>query len=102
MPADEEGAGRTGHGDDGEERPESEASELGQHKREPARQKHAGDDTKIINLIKSIEKTAEEDSGDPFLVAMSDRAKQIQESYEDRQTSTQEASFTSMQGSAMT
>jgi type I restriction enzyme, R subunit len=55
------------------------------------KKKHGGDDTKVINLIKSIEKTAEEGSGDPFLIAMADRAKQIQESYEDRQTSTQEA-----------
>lgn len=55
------------------------------------KQKHGGDDTKVINLIKSIEKTAEEESGDPFLVAMADRAKAIQESYEDRQTSTQAA-----------
>jgi len=54
-------------------------------------QKHGGDDTKVINLIKSIEKTAEEESGDPFLIAMSDRAKQVQESYEDRQTTTREA-----------
>ncbi|HEX4773630.1 MAG TPA: HsdR family type I site-specific deoxyribonuclease [Bryobacteraceae bacterium] len=55
------------------------------------KQKHGGDDTKVINLIKSIEKTAEEASGDPFLIAMADRAKAIQESYEDRQTSTQAA-----------
>jgi type I restriction enzyme, R subunit len=55
------------------------------------KQKHGGDDTKVINLIKSIEKTAEDESGDPFLVAMADRAKQVQESYEGRQTSTQEA-----------
>ena len=55
------------------------------------KQKYGGDDTKVINLIKSIEKTAEEESGDPFLVAMADRARQVQESYEDRQTSTQEA-----------
>jgi type I restriction enzyme R subunit len=54
-------------------------------------QKHCGDDTKVINLIKSIEKTAEEESGDPFLIAMADRAKQVQERYEDRQASTQEA-----------
>src|SRR5207245_8003213 len=54
------------------------------------KQKHGGDDTKVINLIKSIEKTAEEESGDPFLVAMADRARVIQESYEDRQASTQE------------
>jgi type I restriction enzyme R subunit len=55
------------------------------------KKKHGGDDTKVINLIKSIEKTAEEESGDPFLVAMADRARQVQESYEDRQSSTQEA-----------
>lgn len=55
------------------------------------KKKHSGADTKIINLIKSIEKTAEEESDDPFLIAMADRAKQVQESYEDRQTSTQEA-----------
>jgi type I restriction enzyme, R subunit len=55
------------------------------------KKKHAGDDTKIINLIKSIEKTAEEESGDPFLIDMAERAKAIQESYEDRQTSTQDA-----------
>jgi type I restriction enzyme, R subunit len=55
------------------------------------KRKHGGDDTKVINLIKSIEKTAEEKSDDPFLIAMADRAKAIQESYEDRQTSTQAA-----------
>jgi type I restriction enzyme, R subunit len=54
-------------------------------------QKHGGDDTKVINLIKSIEKTAEEESNDPFLIAMADRAKEVQERYEDRQTSTQAA-----------
>jgi len=55
------------------------------------RNRHGGDDTKVINLIKSIEKTAEGESGDPFLVAMAERAKQVQERYEDRQTSTREA-----------
>lgn len=55
------------------------------------KQRHGGDDTKVINLIKSIEKFAEEESGDPFLIAMAERAKAIQESYEDRQTSTQDA-----------
>jgi type I restriction enzyme R subunit len=55
------------------------------------KKKHGGDDTKVINLIKSIEKTAQDESDDPFLVAMAERAKQVQESYEDRQTSTQEA-----------
>jgi type I restriction enzyme, R subunit len=55
------------------------------------KQKSGGDDTKVINLIKSIEKSAEDQSDDPFLIAMADRARQIQDGYEERQTSTQEA-----------
>ena len=50
-----------------------------------------GDATKVINLIKSIEKLAEEASDDPYLVAMAERAKTVQESFEQRQTSTAEA-----------
>jgi len=53
--------------------------------------KKGGESTKIINLVKSIEKTAEESSDDPFLIAMAERARAVQESYEDRQTSTQDA-----------
>jgi type I restriction enzyme R subunit len=51
----------------------------------------AGGATKVINLIKSIEKTAEKESDDPFLVALSDRARAVQESFEDRQVGTAEA-----------
>jgi type I restriction enzyme R subunit len=50
-----------------------------------------GDTTKVINLVKSIEKTAEENSDDPFLVALAERARVVQESFEDRQTSTGDA-----------
>jgi type I restriction enzyme R subunit len=50
-----------------------------------------GDGTKVINLIKSIEKLAEESSDDPYLIAMAERARAVQESFEDRQTSTAEA-----------
>lgn len=50
-----------------------------------------GDGTKIINLVKSIQKQAEEASKDPFLVAMAERAQAVQESYEERQTTTEEA-----------
>ena len=46
---------------------------------------------KVINLIKSIERAAEEKSGDPFLVALSDRARAVQESFESRQDSTDAA-----------
>jgi len=52
--------------------------------------KKGGEGTKVINLIKSIEKTAEENSDDPFLIAMAERARAVQESYEERQTSTQD------------
>ncbi len=50
-----------------------------------------GQATKVINLIKSIEKKAEDESEDPFLVALSDRAKVVQENFEDRQLGTAEA-----------
>jgi type I restriction enzyme, R subunit len=41
--------------------------------------------------VKAIQKTAEENSDDPFLVTLSERAKAVQESFEDRQTTTAEA-----------
>ena len=44
-----------------------------------------------INLVKAIEKTAEENSDDLFLVALAERAKVVQEGFENRQTSTAEA-----------
>lgn len=55
------------------------------------KQKGYSDNIKVINLIKSIKKVAEEHSGDPFLFVMAERAKQIQEQYENRQLSTGEA-----------
>jgi type I restriction enzyme R subunit len=55
------------------------------------KQQKGGDGTKIINLVKSIEKTAQENSEDPFLVALAERAKAVQESFEDRQVSTADA-----------
>lgn len=55
------------------------------------KKKEEGKATRVINLIKSIEKTAEENSDDPFLVAMAERAMAVQESFEDRQTTTADA-----------
>lgn len=52
---------------------------------------HDGKNTKVINLVKSIEKSAEEQSDDPFLVTMAERAQQVLDSYESRQESTQKA-----------
>ncbi len=55
------------------------------------KEQKGGDGSKIINLIKSIEKTAEENSDDPFLIAFGERAKAVQDGYESRQVSTEEA-----------
>jgi len=55
------------------------------------KKKSGGDNAKVINLVKSIEKAAEEQSDDPYLIAMTDRAREVQESFEERQLSTQEA-----------
>lgn len=49
------------------------------------------DNVRVINLVKSIEKIAEENSDDPFLVGMKERAQQVEENYEGRQSSTKEA-----------
>lgn len=53
--------------------------------------KGKNDNTKVINLIKSIEKIAEEKSDDPFLIGLVERAEAVKEQYENRQISTQEA-----------
>ncbi|TKS58236.1 MAG: restriction endonuclease subunit R [Nitrospira sp.] len=58
---------------------------------ETVKQQKGGDGTKVINLVKSIERSAEENSDDPFLVALAERARAVQESFEDRQTTTAEA-----------
>jgi type I restriction enzyme R subunit len=49
------------------------------------------DNTRVINLIKSIEKIADENSDDPFLIGIKERAEAVEENYETRQLSTQEA-----------
>jgi len=55
---------------------------------EAIKRRDEGKATKVINLVKSIEKTAEDNSDDPFLIALAERAKAVQESFEDRQTTT--------------
>lgn len=65
--------------------------EINERTIELIKQKLGGDGTKVINLIKSIEKKAEDESNDPFLIAMAERAKAVQESFENRQTATKDA-----------
>jgi type I restriction enzyme R subunit len=65
--------------------------EINERTIELIKQKLGGDGTKVINLIKSIEKKAEAESDDPFLIAMAERAKLVQEGFENRQKDTAEA-----------
>jgi len=50
-----------------------------------------GGPRKVINLVKSIERAAQENSDDPYLIAMAERARLVQETFERRQTNTSEA-----------
>jgi len=54
------------------------------------KESHENDNVKIINLIKSVQKYAEEHANDPFLISLAQRAQEIQEQYEDRQITTKE------------
>jgi type I restriction enzyme R subunit len=58
---------------------------------ETIKQRGEGTATKVINLVKAIEKVAGEQSDDPFLIALAERAKAVQESFEERQTTTEDA-----------
>lgn len=53
--------------------------------------KNQPDEVKIINLIKSIQRLAEEKSHDPVLISVKERAEEIRDAYSSRQISTQEA-----------
>ena len=58
---------------------------------EMIKESYAPDEVKIINLIKSIQKLAEEKSGDPVLISVKERAEDIMDAYTSRQMTTQEA-----------
>jgi len=53
--------------------------------------RQGGMSRKVINLVKSIERAAQDQSDDPYLVAMAERARTVQENFEQRQTNTSEA-----------
>ena len=71
--------------------PVSEILEINENTVKYIAERKGGGGKKIINLVKSIEKKAEEESEDPYLIAMAERAQAVQESFEERQTSTAEA-----------
>jgi type I restriction enzyme, R subunit len=58
---------------------------------EVIKSKQGGDGSKVINLVKSIEKAAAEATDDPFLVALSDRAQAVLDGYEERHATTSDA-----------
>jgi type I restriction enzyme R subunit len=58
---------------------------------ETIKAKDEGKATRVINLIKAIQKEAEEKSDDPFLLAMADRARSVQEAFEARLDTTEQA-----------
>jgi type I restriction enzyme R subunit len=57
---------------------------------ERIKEKNEDDNVKIINLIKSIERIAEQESEDLFLISLLERAEEIKELYESRQITTKE------------
>ena len=65
--------------------------EINEESIEYIKAKNENDNTRVINLIKSIEKIADENSNDPFLIGIKERAETVEENYESRQLSTQEA-----------
>lgn len=69
----------------------SDAIEINEHTVRYLASKDVGDGSKVINLVKSIARTAEEHSDDPYLIAMAQRAQAVQESFESRQSTTAEA-----------
>jgi type I restriction enzyme, R subunit len=72
-------------------KPVTEFFEINEKTIEKIKEAKKNDNTRVINLVKSIEKIAEENSDDPFLIGLRERAEQVKELYEDRQLSTQEA-----------
>lgn len=72
-------------------KPVTEFFEINEKTIEKIKETKQNDNTRVINLVKSIEKIAEENSDDPFLIGLRERAEQVEELYEDRQLSTKEA-----------
>ncbi|MCX6972411.1 MAG: restriction endonuclease [Verrucomicrobia bacterium] len=54
------------------------------------RKKQGPDEEKVINLVRSLQRTGEEEK-EPHLITFSERAEQVMESIEERQTTTQAA-----------
>ena len=71
--------------------PVSEVFEINEETAKYIASRKGSDGSKVINLVKSIAKNAEEHSEDPSLIAMAERARAVQERFESRQTDTADA-----------
>jgi type I restriction enzyme, R subunit len=69
----------------------TDAYELDENTIELIKKGQKPDNVKVINLIKTIGKYAEEHSGDLVLISLKEKAQAIQENYEDRILTTEEA-----------
>jgi len=69
----------------------TDAYELDENTIELIKKGQKPDNVKVINLIKTIGKYAEEHSGDLVLISIKEKAQAIQENYEDRILTTEEA-----------
>ena len=65
--------------------------EINEDTLEKIKETHRDINVRVINLVKSIEKHAEENSDDLFLLSMKEIARQVQERFEDNQINTKEA-----------
>ncbi len=72
-------------------RPEVGFIEINAETIELIKKRKGGESIKVINLIKGIEKLAEEESDDLYLIAMAERARAVHERFENRQSNTAEA-----------
>ena len=72
-------------------RPEVGFVEINAETIELIKKRKGGETIKVINLVKGIEKLAEEESDDLYLIAMAERARAVHERFENRQSSTAEA-----------
>ena len=72
-------------------RPEVGFIEINAETIELIKKRKGGETIKVINLVKGIEKLAEEESDDLYLIAMAERARAVHERFENRQSNTADA-----------
>jgi type I restriction enzyme R subunit len=65
--------------------------EINEDTLEKIKKENGGDNTKVVNLVKNIQKKAEEESADLFLLSLSEKAQEVMDQYQERQITTRQA-----------